>query len=134
METPGRYKDTLYLQLPSSMLPFQLRHSMSKEHRCAVTPKSFLLPRDLFVAQSCAKPVHPKRVPQKPQTPTTTQLGPPVVPFHPFFGEGYPTKIDYRKKGTLILTSLLKDLDKVKLLISPHPPPSPEFCLSAGRT
>ena len=24
-------------------------------------------------------------------------LGPPVVPFHPFLGEGSPTKIDYRK-------------------------------------
>ena len=39
-------------------------------------------------------------------------LGPPVVPFSPLFGwEGFPTKIDYRKKsGTLILTSLLEDL------------------------
>ena len=36
-------------------------------------------------------------------------LGPPVVPFHCFFfgWEGSPTKIGYRKKGTLILTSLL---------------------------
>ena len=25
-------------------------------------------------------------------------LGPPVVPFYPFLGEGSPTKIDYRKK------------------------------------
>ena len=32
------------------------------------------------------------------------------MPFYPFFGEGSPTKIDYRKKGTLILTSLLEDL------------------------
>ena len=32
----------------------------------------------------------------------------------PFFGwEGSPTKIDYIKKGTLILTSLLEDLDKL---------------------
>ena len=38
-----------------------------------------------------------------------TKLGPPVVPL-PFFGEGSPTKIDYRKKGSLILTSLLADL------------------------
>ena len=30
-----------------------------------------------------------------------------------FLGEGSPTKIDYRKKGTLILTSLLADLDNV---------------------
>ena len=37
-------------------------------------------------------------------------LGPPVVPFYPFLGEGSPAKIDYRKKGTLILTSLLEDL------------------------
>ena len=28
----------------------------------------------------------------------------------PFLGECSPTKIDYRQKGTLILTSLLKDL------------------------
>ena len=28
----------------------------------------------------------------------------------PFFGEGSPTKVDCRKKGTLILTSLLEDL------------------------
>ena len=25
-------------------------------------------------------------------------LGPPVVPFYPFFGAGSPAKIDYRKK------------------------------------
>ena len=36
-------------------------------------------------------------------------LGPPV-PFYPFLGEGSPTKIDYRKKDTLILTSRLDDL------------------------
>ena len=36
---------------------------------------------------------------------------------HPFFGwEGSPTKIDYRKKGTLILTSLLEDLDPFTVL------------------
>ena len=38
-------------------------------------------------------------------------LGPPVVPFYPCLAEGSPTKIDYRKKGTLILSSLLEDLD-----------------------
>ena len=32
------------------------------------------------------------------------------MPFYPFLGEGSPTKIDYRKKGTLILASLLEDL------------------------
>ena len=38
-------------------------------------------------------------------------VGPPVVPFFsPFLGEGSHTKIDYRKKGTLVLTSLLEDL------------------------
>ena len=42
----------------------------------------------------------------------TCTLGPPLVPFYPFVGEGSPTKIDYRKtKGfTLILTSLLEKL------------------------
>ena len=34
----------------------------------------------------------------------------PVVPFYPFLGESSPTKIDYTKKGTLILTSLLLGL------------------------
>ena len=33
------------------------------------------------------------------------------MPLYPFLGEGPPTKIDYRKKGTFILTSLLEDLD-----------------------
>ena len=42
------------------------------------------------------------------------KLGPPVVPFLTLFGLGgqAPTKINYRKKGTLILTSLLEDLGK----------------------
>ena len=35
------------------------------------------------------------------------------MPFYPFFGEGSPTKIDYREKGTLILNSLLEDLVEV---------------------
>ena len=41
-------------------------------------------------------------------------IGPPVVPFFPFWGEGSPTKIDYSKKktGTLFLSSLLEDPDK----------------------
>ena len=30
----------------------------------------------------------------------TPKLGPPVVPFYPVLGEGSPTKIDYRNKGT----------------------------------
>ena len=38
-------------------------------------------------------------------------LGPPVGPPYPFFGgEGSPTKIDYRKRVPLILSSLLEDL------------------------
>ena len=46
-----------------------------------------------------------------PQNQRASHLGPPVVPFLTLFlGEGSPAKIDYRKKGTLILTSLLKDL------------------------
>ena len=45
---------------------------------------------------------------------TKTDLAP-VAPFlTPNFGLGgqAPTKIDYRKKGTLILTSLLEDLEE----------------------
>ena len=39
-------------------------------------------------------------------------LGPPVVPFYIFlWGKVSPTKIDYRKKGTVIVSSLLEDLD-----------------------
>ena len=51
-------------------------------------------------------------------------LGPPVlpvVPFYPFFlGEGSTTNIiDYRKKvGTLILSSLLEDLEVVFAVFS----------------
>ena len=42
-------------------------------------------------------------------------LGPPVVPFlTPFLGEGSPTKVDYRKLGTLILTSLLENLEELQ--------------------
>ena len=37
-------------------------------------------------------------------------LGPPVAPFCSLFGEGSPTKIDYREKGALVLPSLLEDL------------------------
>ena len=37
-------------------------------------------------------------------------LGPPVAPFYPSFWGGSPAKLDYRKKGTLILSSLLEDL------------------------
>ena len=33
--------------------------------------------------------------------------------FTPFLGEGFPTKIDYRKKDTLTLTSLLEDLARI---------------------
>ena len=37
----------------------------------------------------------------------------PSSALYPFFGEGSPTKIDYRKKvGTLLLTSLLEDLEE----------------------
>ena len=43
-------------------------------------------------------------------------LGPPVVPFYPFLGEGSRTKIDYREKRvrTFIRTSLQKDLGVVE--------------------
>ena len=39
------------------------------------------------------------------------------MPLYPFLGEGSPTKIDYStpKKGTLILTSLLEDLDEASV-------------------
>ena len=45
------------------------------------------------------------------------------MPFCPFVWGGFPTKIDYRKKGTLILTSLLEDLAD---------PPNPENGVSAN--
>ena len=40
------------------------------------------------------------------------QLGPPVLPFYLFLREGSPTKID----STLVLTSLLEDLDNSRSL------------------
>ena len=41
-------------------------------------------------------------------------LGPPVVPIYPFLLGGSLTKIDDRRKGSLILSSLLEDLDIVE--------------------
>ena len=46
------------------------------------------------------------------------RLGLPALPFYPLFFEGSPTKIDCRRKGTLILTSLLEDLVGFSLLTS----------------
>ena len=44
------------------------------------------------------------------------------MPFYPFLGEGSPTKIDYRKQGTLILTSIVEDLeDAGTLCMGPDP-------------
>ena len=43
------------------------------------------------------------RCPSKARSPSSA-----LLPL--FLGEGSPTKIDYRQKGTLILTSLLEDL------------------------
>ena len=47
------------------------------------------------------------------------------MPFYLFFfgWEGSPTKIDYRKKGTLVLTSLLEDLH-----LEPNTHSCPEGC------
>ena len=42
--------------------------------------------------------------------PYTHFLGPPVVPFYPFWGRVPLLKQTTEKKGTLILTSLLEDL------------------------
>ena len=52
-------------------------------------------------------------------------LGPPVVPIYPLLGEGSPTKINYRRKGTLILTSLLEDLVANVVARSPGKASSP---------
>ena len=40
-----------------------------------------------------------------------------LLPFIFFGWEGSPTKIDYRKQGTLILTALLEDLADLPLLL-----------------
>ena len=41
-----------------------------------------------------------------------SRLGPSVVPFYPYLGEGSPTNLDYRRKGTPILPSLLEGPDE----------------------
>ena len=47
----------------------------------------------------------------KSQTTVLSLSRPPVMPLYQlFWGEGSPTKVDYSKKGTHILTSLLEDL------------------------
>ena len=43
--------------------------------------------------------LHPGKAGLEPRV--ATCLGPPVVPFYPFWGEGSPTKIDYGKRGNL---------------------------------
>ena len=44
------------------------------------------------------------------------RLGPAVVPCYLSLGEGSPTKIDYRKRSALILTSPLEDLGDVSFV------------------
>ena len=57
---------------------------------------------------------------------------PSIVPFlTPFSGEGSPAKIDHRKKGTLILTSLLEDLG-LDLVHDWLPPRISKVALVAG--
>ena len=59
------------------------------------------------LAQGVAVPIacHEEDMYSLPRSPMV-----PVVPFLPtFLGEGSPTKIDCRKKGTLEITSLLED-------------------------
>ena len=58
--------------------------------------------------------------------------GLPVVPFYPFLGEGSPSKIDYRKKGTLILTSLLEDLGMFQTIERGHMGTPVGFHCSSG--
>ena len=54
-------------------------------------------------------------VQQPPQCCQVLCLGPPIVPFYPFLGEGSPTKTNYRKKATLIQTSVLEELVVVEV-------------------
>ena len=42
------------------------------------------------------------------------------MPFYPFLGQGSPTEIDYREKGTLILASLLEDLVYISIHGAAH--------------
>ena len=53
------------------------------------------------------------------------------MPFYLFFWEGSPTRTDYSKKGTRILTSLLEDLVTIGLLKGPCPCQVP--CEMGGR-
>ena len=53
------------------------------------------------------------------------------MPFYQlFWGEGSPTKIDYGKKGTLILTSLLEDLAIFGPLFSTRGGPTAKLTIS----
>ena len=62
---------------------------------------------------------------EKPRGTYASQLGPLAIGANFltvfFWGEGCPTKIDYRKKDTLILTSLLEDLVKSSLPSCSYP-------------
>ena len=47
-------------------------------------------------------------------------LGSPAVLFYPFWGGSSPAKIDYRKEGTLMLTSLQEDLVRTDFVHFQH--------------
>ena len=63
--------------------------------------------RTAWSRRSCAAPS-----PRRSRRWALVELGPPARGTVSFLGAGSPTKIDYRKKGTLILTSPLEDLGK----------------------
>ena len=55
------------------------------------------------------------------------------MPFYPFFGEGPPTKIDVLTKvGTLLLSSLLEDLETQVLCVERIPFQGKWLCSSSG--
>ena len=102
----------IFLRAPFFRLTARVIHKPQGSCRCSVTVLG--KPRDAScvlkgMSQRCG-------VSQRPFGSFTgkPKLGPPVGPFDLFCGwEGSPTKIDEtEKKGILILTSLLEDLEK----------------------
>ena len=81
------------------------QHDVPVHHRIALEPHP--APR-LEVLGPDAMSQKAKNPPPRGQS---SDVGPPVVPFYrSFFGGGFHPKVGYRKKGTLMLTSLLEDL------------------------
>ena len=91
---------------------FPLKEHLCKEHR----PRDASRDSDFFrrtrCCGSCCPGLGPRLVGPGSEG-SSRDYRSPSSALLPFLGDCSPTKIDYRKKGTLVLTSLLEDLGEM---------------------